>query len=98
MQHHVEYKDFLAIDENGYCPYLSIEKKCIIYPVRPFLCRILGVSVDLPCPIGRCTASRLLNHPQGDALYSAIYLHGKEKPRTEKHRELLKAVFEVLEL
>lgn len=93
--HHIEYKDFLNITDEGNCPYLAPDKKCLIYPVRPFLCRILGVSVELPCPIHKCVPSRMLNRPQSDALYKAIYLHGKEKPRTEKHRRLIKQVMEL---
>jgi len=31
------------------CPYL-IDKKCSIYPVRPFICRIFGVVNKLKCP------------------------------------------------
>jgi len=94
-QHHIEYRDFLNITKDGSCPYLSLEKKCLIYPVRPFLCRILGASIALPCPIGKCipaSKAKALNHPQSDALYAAIYLRGKEKPRTEKHRQIVQKV------
>jgi hypothetical protein len=86
---HVEYKDptmTVGLD----CPYLTEQKECSIYPVRPFLCRILGVSSDLPCPLGKCNTHKELNQPQSRALYAAIYLKGKEKPRTEKHRKLVK--------
>ena len=93
---YIEYKDFLDITADGSCPYLTNEHKCLIYPVRPFLCRILGASVDLPCPIGKCHASKLLNHPQSNVLYAAIYLHGKEKSRTEKHRRIIRQVFEAI--
>jgi len=91
-RHHLEYRDFLNITDEGNCPYLTPDKRCRIYPVRPFLCRILGVSVELPCPIGKCIQSKMLNSPQIDALYKAIYLHGKEKARTEKHRRLVKEI------
>lgn len=91
-EHHIEYKDPLDITEDGYCPYRSSEKRCLIYPVRPFLCRMLGVSVDTLCPLGKCEARKVLNHPQSDALYKAIYLHGKEKPRTEKHQRIVREV------
>jgi hypothetical protein len=87
--HHIEFKDFLDIDKDGSCPYLNEDKKCQIYPVRPFLCRILGVIQPLPCPIKMCLPSKVLNQPCSDALYKAIYLHGKEKPRTEKRRRII---------
>lgn len=91
--HHIAYKEFTL--ELGDCrPYLSTEKHCLIYPVRPFLCRILGVIEPLPCPLNRCTPSRVLNGPCSDALYKAIYLTGKEKPRTEKHRAWLRPIID----
>lgn len=90
--HHVESRDFLDITQEGLCPYLGTMRECTIYPVRSFLCRILGASVDLSCPIGNCEATRILNHFQSDALYSVIYLHGKEKSRTEKHRRIVREV------
>ena len=90
--HRIEYRPFLLITEDGSCPYLESNKRCLIYPVRPFLCRILGASTELSCPIDQCKAGRLLNKPQSDALYKAIYLHGKEKRRTEKHRLLVREV------
>ena len=86
--HHKEFKDFnmtVGLD----CPYLLSDKSCEIYPARPFLCRILGVSSDLPCPLRKCNPAKLLNHSQSSAIYKAIYLHGKEKSRTEKHRKLI---------
>jgi hypothetical protein len=66
-QHNIEYKDFHMI--NGLdCPYLTEDKKCLIYPARPFLCRIMGVS-DLPCPINKCIPSKILNNKQSSYLY-----------------------------
>ena len=91
QEHHVEYKDFtmtVGLD----CPYLSPQKECSIYPVRPFLCRILGVSTELPCPLGKCKGGKMLNRSQGSALYRDIYLRGKEKPRTEKHQRELRKI------
>lgn len=88
---HIEYRDFHmtgGID----CPYLSPGKGCIIYPVRPFLCRILGTCSDLPCPMGKNKPSKVLNHAQSSYLYKQIYLRGKEKPRTEKHRKVIKGI------
>lgn len=95
-EHHVEFRDFLDVDSEGFCPYLGKNKKCTIYPVRPFLCRILGASTELPCPIGKCRASKMLNRPQTDALYKAIYLHGKEKTRTEKHKKIVNEVLSLI--
>ena len=94
--HRVEYRDFsdiIGLD----CPYLTTQKECLIYPVRPFLCRLFGVSENLPCPLRSNYFATALNHPQTRALYKAIYLHGKEKPRTEKHKKLLNVLFDQIE-
>jgi len=96
-EHHVEHRDFLDITQEGACPYLISEQKCSIYSVRPFLCRLLGVSLDLSCPLGKCTAARILNHSQSDALYGAVYLRGKEKARTMKHRRIVRQALEIIE-
>jgi uncharacterized protein len=85
------YKDFVMVSD---CPYCSLDKSCEIYPVRPFLCRILGTSVDLPCPLKANKPERILNHSVSSALYTEIYLKGKEKPRTEKHRKAFKPIIE----
>ena len=37
------------------CPYLREdlpEGGCSIYPVRPFICRLYGTSINYPCKIG----------------------------------------------
>lgn len=31
------------------CPYLTKDKQCIIYEVRPILCRLKGTTKKLPC-------------------------------------------------
>lgn len=92
--HHVEYQDFMKIGEDGMCPYLDSNERCIIYPVRPFLCRILGASTELTCPLEKCQVKRMLNRRQSDILYKAIYLRGKEKPRTEKHARMIRKVLD----
>ena len=33
------------------CGYLDEENRCRIYEVRPLICRMYGVTVDLPCPL-----------------------------------------------
>jgi len=86
--HKIEPKDFTMAPELD-CPYLGQDKRCTIYPVRPFLCRILGASHDLPCPLGLCSARQRLNSAVSRHLYSQVYLHGKEKARTERHRSVL---------
>lgn len=89
------YLDFLKAYETGDCPYLDTapDKRCTIYPVRPFVCRLLGASTHLPCQLGKCKPpGKLLNRAQSDFLYKQIYLHGKEKSRTEKHQKIVTAV------
>ncbi len=90
--HNKEYKEF-HMQVGSDCPYLGEAKECAIYPVRPFLCRIMGASRAIPCPLGKCKADKLLNHPQSGHLYDAIYLKGKQKPLTEKHEKLVNEIF-----
>lgn len=88
------FHEFNPLEIGKDCPYLDGEKKCTIYPVRPFLCRALGVIQPMPCPLKLFVPARVLNPASADALYKAIYLHGKEKPRTEKHRLILREFLE----
>lgn len=89
-KHDREFNDFnMEIDKN--CPYLSPEKECSIYPVRPFLCRIMGTSVAIPCVLGikLTDAKSLLNQACDSYLYAKIYHVGEEKQRMLKHREVI---------
>jgi len=51
-QHGIEHVIWSMDDyeKNGFhCPYWNEKKGCLIYPVRPFICRMQGLSNDLPC-------------------------------------------------
>ncbi len=49
----VDLGDGIAIEA---CPFRdTIEGRCRIYPVRPFVCRLMGLVEWMPCPIGRVT-------------------------------------------
>jgi len=40
------------------CPFRDVERRrCLIYPVRPTICRLFGHVEWLPCPIARVPAS-----------------------------------------
>lgn len=43
----------------NYCPLLTDSGECSVYPVRPLICRIWGVTRRLQCPHG-CQPSRWL--------------------------------------
>ena len=83
-----EFTDVVGAD----CPYLTTDRCCEIYPVRPFLCRLLGAAESLPCPLGRCTCGKPLKAVQASHLYAQVYLHGKEKRRTEAIRSRIAPV------
>lgn len=40
------------IENKLLCPYI-INNKCIIYPVRPIVCRLQGHIPELPCPYNK---------------------------------------------
>jgi hypothetical protein len=39
-----------------YCPALGKDRCCMVYEVRPVLCRVWGVSEPMPCPVDGCFA------------------------------------------
>jgi hypothetical protein len=88
---HLPYLE-LTMNTSESCPYLAEDKSCKIYPVRPFLCRILGVCDDIPCPVKLNHPKRVLNHSAGSMLYNAIYMHGKEKARHNRHMKKLRPI------
>lgn len=47
------------------CPFLTVEGRCGVYPVRPIICRLWGVDQELRCPHG-CEGSGSL--PAGEAV------------------------------
>ena len=56
-EHNLEYivwstEEFTQ--HNMRCPYLQHER-CVIYPVRPIVCRLQGTIPELPCPLNKTT-------------------------------------------
>lgn len=52
------------------CPYLDENKKCIIYEVRPTICRLFGVVEGLECPYVR--AERYLTRKEAYEILSEV--------------------------
>ncbi len=92
QQHRVEFHDF-TMDIGADCPYLMADKCCRIYPVRPLLCRIHGVSEEkrLRCP--DCKTGKLLNVTITRYLFKKVYGERKERGRKAKHQRDLDAIF-----
>ncbi len=89
----IQFKEFtMKLDEN--CPYLKEDKTCQIYPVRPFLCRILGVSEDKRLQCENCKPEKILNRIESSYLFKQIYGTRKEKGREAKHQRDLEKIFE----
>ena len=40
----------IPVTENLNCIFLSSEKKCVIYAIRPDVCKLQGTIPKLPCP------------------------------------------------
>lgn len=54
------------------CPlYDRADARCMVYPVRPLVCRLLGVVEWMPCPIGM-PLERLAEGPEWMARYAAL--------------------------
>ena len=47
------------------------EGDCAIYESRPAICRLWGVSEDMPCPHG-CEAERILTKAESDAILNEL--------------------------
>jgi len=45
-EHNIPYRKVTSLD----CPYLLPDKKCEIYPARPAICRLQGVTEGMACP------------------------------------------------
>lgn len=60
----------LQLAQGTTCPYVS-DEGCIIYPVRPFTCRMYGTSANYLCALG----ARPLNllHPDEEAEIFHLY-------------------------
>ena len=73
-----------------YCPYLE-NGKCAIYEVRPFVCRIYGVSESLKCPYVK--AEKYLSREITDKLHEAVKRISqdliKHRRVTEETRQLV---------
>lgn len=88
----IEYKEFLKTGDDGVCPYLMESKLCLIYPVRPFMCRIYGVAEHRLLKCDKCIPSSVLNQRITDYLYGKIYKG--EQRRIEKHRASINSILE----
>lgn len=63
------------------CPLLDSEDNCTVYKVRPLLCRLWGVTENLPCTFGCVPQPRYLTEVEGYELMAEVIeiLSGGEK-------------------
>lgn len=54
------------------CSMLTADRRCSVYPVRPMICRLWGLTEDLRCPYG-CKPSRLLTVQEGYRFLQRAY-------------------------
>jgi Fe-S-cluster containining protein len=90
--HHIDFRDF-TMDLSADCPYLLPDKHCQIYPVRPILCRLLGVTEEKHLQCVKCTPERRLNLVQTRYLFKQVYGTRKERRREFKHQRELETIF-----
>lgn len=59
-----------TLARDGHCGYLTPEKRCAVYAVRPYICRVYAATRDplLRCPHG-CQAERPLSEEDTVALH-----------------------------
>jgi uncharacterized protein len=51
----------VGADQRPYCEFLTRERECRVYGLRPLMCRLFGIAKELPCPHG-CIPERYLDH------------------------------------
>lgn len=49
--------------EDGTCPMLTADQRCSVYELRPLVCRLWGMSEQMPCAWG-CTPSRFVSRQE----------------------------------
>jgi Fe-S-cluster containining protein len=88
-EHGIEYKSkrfssqeiLKAIVSGDYsgvtCPYVENDR-CVIYPVRPLICRLQGVAEKLPCPYIK--PEKILTKDEINQLFTEMF-RGKRRTR-----------------
>lgn len=56
-----------GIGETPTCPALGMLRQCTVYPIRPLICRLWGVTESMPCP-WNCPAERVLSDVEANEL------------------------------
>lgn len=69
----------------GLCPILTEDKRCSCYTARPLICRMFGLTEDMPCPHG-CRPSRVLTKEQAaDFLRRVWQVSSVARARAARH-------------
>jgi Fe-S-cluster containining protein len=53
------------------CPMLSVNGRCTVYSVRPFICRLWGTIETLACPEG-CQPERWLSRTEAQEIFERL--------------------------
>jgi Fe-S-cluster containining protein len=61
------------------CPYVENDR-CMIYPVRPLICRLQGLAEKLPCPYIK--PEKILTKDQIDKLFAELIKRKKNAHRS----------------
>ena len=70
-EHDIEKRNFTSLFDK--CPYFQ-DRSCLIYPVRPLVCRLMGLTDLMPCP-NACKPSQVITIEEAtEALLRNIYL------------------------
>ncbi len=83
IEFYCAYKGYPVLTKGqivGNCPYTSPMGLCRIYPVRPFVCRIFGVTdgKEMACLVGQKPVDTPYSYEQmRDRFREITYLHGR---------------------
>lgn len=81
--------------EAFWCEALTEDKRCAVYDIRPFICRLWGTTENLRCPAG-CVPERWLTDREGLELYVASLRIGgsNEIPPTMDDEQVISYLFD----
>lgn len=72
-------------DGPSLCPALTKSRHCAVYEIRPLICRLWGMTEDMPCTYG-CKPSRVLSTQEAHALLARACEIAGEDEQAALHR------------
>lgn len=78
---------FVGNEPKRLCPFLTKDKKCSVYDIRPLVCRLWGLTERMTCPHG-CKPDRYLTDAEEFTLLSRVMYIGGSYTRSEHRQDM----------